>query len=554
MSQEFFLHTTRFSKIAAVFILCALPLSFASECFYVESAAKFMLKGLIILWVCFLAAGVLYFYVLRRNTTATDAVKQEICLSGWISRRLKVLIALFFISQLLASLSAIFFVSDENFVEQLFQPCLIITLLSMGFFVDRSLLRRLCICMQALFVLLLSLELPIFLNRISFLMIDGDHLAFKLGNYGGRFWGLLNPNIEGLFCLAALLAALYLYMQLHLLKSSSQEDCTAPKVTNGMRVKGGILITLIFLELIVLLAQQSRGCLLALLVATCMGALLLYRYGSPARWRQGASQCLDTSQYCGVQEDLGANGVKGAKIALFCMGFIVCVGLLGLAVNTFHARYLNQGVKHVYTMGLQGRQLSQVQDMNQAASELRENIEDQAQEKMALRFTETLSTGRIDLWKQGLVMINSRPLLGYGPFIPVELYAKYFSQEQIEQSLLGGSLHNQYLSLALCSGFCGLLSFLALCVHCLRTMVYSLKAQCGTQAFLAEGEELQFYQKETLWFVILSGSFLCALMVNALVESLLLYRMNPIAFIFWLLMIGLAVQSEYSCNGRPQRA
>lgn len=510
-----------------------------------------MLKGLIVLWVCFLAAGVLYFYVLRRHTAATDAVMQEISLSRRISRRLKVLIALFFISQLLASLSAIFFVSDPNFVEQLFQLCLITTLLSMGFFVDRPLVRWICICMQALFALLLSLELPIFLNRISFLMLDGDHLAFKLGNYGGRFWGLLNPNIEGLFCLAALLAALYLYIQMHLSTSSSQEGCAASKATGVMWMKDGALITLIFLELIVLLAQQSRGCLLALLVSSCVGALLLYRYGSPSRWHRGLPQRLDISQYCGMQENLGVNGVK---VALFCMGFIVCVGLLGLAVNTFHARYLNQGVKHVYTMGLQGRQLSQEQNTNKVTSELRENIEDQVQKEMALRFTETLSTGRIDLWKQGLEMINSRPLLGYGPSIPVELYAKYFTQEQIEQSLLGGSLHNQYLSLALCSGFCGLLSFLALCVHCLRKMVYILEAQCGTQALLAGGEGLQSHQKETLWLLILSGSFLCALMVNALVESLLLYRMNPIAFIFWLLMIGLAAQSEYSCNGRPQRA
>lgn len=137
---------------------------------------------------------------------------------------------------------------------------------------------------------------------------------------------------------------------------------------------------------------------------------------------------------------------------------------------------------------------------------------------------DSFTSGRTGIWKAGLSGYKASPILGIG-YRSVDDSLKQLP-ESVYINVSKGGLHNVYLTVLISSGICGLfiwLSFLAIVLY------------KGFKCFLVCKEIKIIYL------------LIMALLVGDLVESRIMFGMNFIGIIFWLL-IGYLICLYYKFN------
>lgn len=140
-----------------------------------------------------------------------------------------------------------------------------------------------------------------------------------------------------------------------------------------------------------------------------------------------------------------------------------------------------------------------------------------------LHLIETTPSGRTYIWKNAIKMGSTKPIFGYGVRNVPDYYTKYFSEFEIQNSLIGGNFHNSLVTVFVSSGILGLISFLLILGYIIkRFLIYLIVSKKNSEKLIM-----------ILFFGILFGQ---------LFESQIMYSTNFINIIFWLIIgYGLVV-------------
>ena len=134
-----------------------------------------------------------------------------------------------------------------------------------------------------------------------------------------------------------------------------------------------------------------------------------------------------------------------------------------------------------------------------------------------LHLIETTPSGRTYIWKNAIKMGIEKPIFGYGVRNVSDYYTQYFSKYEIQNSLIGGSFHNIFITIFVSSGFLGLISFILIIAYVsLRFITYLVVTKKNDEKLIL-----------ILFFGILLGQ---------LFESQIIYSTSFINIIFWLVI------------------
>lgn len=158
----------------------------------------------------------------------------------------------------------------------------------------------------------------------------------------------------------------------------------------------------------------------------------------------------------------------------------IAVGILVVAI--FHRQNLLKAAGNIAAVAIIGFALTlaliSIGGQQQAAQQFGEITE---RVVSAVDISEGSSASRIEIWKSSVEMIAVRPLAGYGPD---QMYLwspafKTLKKAQIEKNTIPDRTHNEFLQVAVNSGFLGLLVFL---------WIVSALVLIGARAIKANGD------------------------------------------------------------------
>lgn len=284
-----------------------------------------------------------------------------------------------------------------------------------------------------------------------------------LGMFENRLWGLFNPNTGGMMAVISMAFSLYL------IEKSAQ--------------KKKLLIVNIVIQYLYLILTQSRS---------AYGAFIFL--------------CLIVIGFVWVKrENIFTKEIKiCAKSILKAVVIFVCI----LALSPI--------VKH--TIVLIPDTVSSLQGEEEKTEIVR--TEEFFEEEDA----NSVSNGRVEIWKAGLKVWKTSPIVGVGNNCIYE-YAKRDLDKGTAQALHNGGLHNVYVTTLVASGIVGL----------------GILAVFLIMVFIRFAKAL-FLKQETSTFILMG---LCGgILISDLMESRILYANSSVHYIFWMTMAYLC----YDCR------
>ncbi len=507
-----------FKPVYTISILAALVFSILSESFYIEA----FFKPLVAACLIFHLVLVVYRLFFLREIT------EDLC-----SYKLyRLLLALFSLSMLISSCLHL---QAQQTLDNIYLSCINLSLVSLGScfnkqdcrFSNKSACYWIFWTLQICFCLIALISLALLVSKISAVIVDGDHIAFKLGLLGGRLWGPMNPNISSICALLSMIAAAVI-----LLLDSKHKLCLAKPAKVFLYFQ-------LVLQVLMFLLMQSRGSLLFAL-GFILVLLFVYKPGSTAKGTYASSLKATV-----VRMTIAALSMAALFFASYSFNqafsvyaqdmqakkLIVLDQWRPKAFNTQEAiDAYYPSLEHVSPLATKPNEEIYKEQDKKVNKELREELIYQQSEDYENRLEEFDSNGRFQLWKQAVPMIAQRPFFGWGPKSLELGYSNYFNNFQIEHSLLGGSFHNQYLSALASYGMVGsivLIAFIAgaFCALASRTTCYN-------------------------FLLPVLAACLGGFLAHAMVESLLVSRMNCLALIFWIILSVLWLHSAGKSQDR----
>jgi len=349
-------------------------------------------------------------------------------------------------------------------------------------------------------------------NINEWYVLDAEYYVGMYGSY--RFWGFYNPNTCGAIAVVSIIASLYVLID--------------KRIKNKVARMALILIAIvnIILQYVVLLLSESRGAfysfLFVIAVLAFFGVFKNYRPEKiSAVLRVMIAICVS---------------VILALMLLKCSTFIqhskdkLCIvsseDSENISKDTNYENYLEEilkkyssdtsalaGVFRVNTMSLKDSFASAVS---------RSDISD--------------TTGRLPIWKAAVTVFKEKPVFGWtheGSIEPLNTtYEQIFNSHT--KSIVGGGLHNEYLTILCSSGIVGFICFLAV-------VLITLSRFAG---LLIKKEKISID-------VLISFSMVLYFLVSELVESRILYTVSFYNVVFWL---NLGYLNYYCLRGKTKGA
>lgn len=284
-----------------------------------------------------------------------------------------------------------------------------------------------------------------------------------LGMFENRLWGLFNPNTGGMMAVISMAFSLYL------IEKSAQ--------------KKKLLIVNIVIQYLYLILTQSRS---------AYGAFVFL--------------CLIVIAFVWVKRD-----------NIFTKDSKTCIkGILKSVVIFICVLALSPIVKH--TIVLIPDTVSSLKGQEEKTEIVR--TEEFFEEEDA----NSVSNGRVEIWKAGLKVWKTSPIVGVGNNCIYE-YAKRDLDKGTAQALHNGGLHNVYVTTLVASGIVGL----------------GILAVFLIMVFIRFAKAL-FLKQETSTFILMG---LCGgILISDLMESRILYANSSVHYIFWMTMAYLC----YDCR------
>lgn len=249
------------------------------------------------------------------------------------------------------------------------------------------------------------------------IILEENGAISAYGLYENRLWGLYNANRAGAICFISIMASLYLIWKY------------------GRKKK--FLYFNIGLQMFYLIMTQSRGSWIAFL---------------------GAAFLLIVFVFIGIDR-MKTSSFKGR------------VRYLGITIGVMAILILMP--KAIYRITPMIMVSSEEETEEEISFERIENFEEGN--------LESVSNGRVELWKAGLEVWKQHPILGVG-MNNVHEYGQYFVSEKRAITMKGGLLHNLFLTALVSSGVVGflvlMLFFVQLAVRCVKACFFQ-SDQCN---------------------------------------------------------------------------
>ncbi len=141
----------------------------------------------------------------------------------------------------------------------------------------------------------------------------------------------------------------------------------------------------------------------------------------------------------------------------------------------------------------------------------------------AARYGDSLLTGRVSIWAEGLRLFAEHPFLG----ITVQNFAAT-AIVPIEYTWSGGGIHSLYVGVPVGSGLAGSALLTVFTVYC------AVSGRRARRMAAAAGEDVLRAKYDGSWH--LAGVMICFLLAQGFAESYLLFSLSFFAVIFWLCM------------------
>ncbi len=317
----------------------------------------------------------------------------------------------------------------------------------------------------ASFILFLFIMVMV-IFRITIIWQPADSLIPTCyGYYNGRLWGFINPNSTAMLAYSSIVLGLVLIHK---------------KDRFSKAIKFNILFQCFNISF-----QQSRGAMISCIVM--IGIYFLF-----------------------VDKSLSRTAAL-KRIVTFTLAFVIALIGMNKIVNAYI--HLHEGEVIVFGVA---------DDYD--VSKIKKNLAD---EQLDMRLSDSKSSGRLEIWSNGLKMASEKPVFGFGVRNFQPNYERFFEEYTIENSLLGGNFHNIFLTVYVASGLLGLVAFVGLIGYLSLSFLKFLNRN--------------IYKDNSLYIVLFFG-----LLAGQFFESTVFYSTNFINILFWMLAVyGIGLCNEF---------
>lgn len=297
------------------------------------------------------------------------------------------------------------------------------------------------------------------------LQIEGSYeyegIVQRYGLFQNRLWGVFNPNTGGAIAVLAIAFSLYLLFEY------------------GRKKR---YIVNIAIQYVYLILTQSRS---AYIMFWCMVLILLF--------------------FVGIKGEIKKAGVKYYAGRIGKAILIVLALLLLQSTVKKVVPICAQSIANVFGRECEKNEIKRLENFDE------DNID-------------SVSNGRVTIWKTGINLWKQAPVMGTSPE-SIVAYAKETLNESTAETIVGGGLHNIYLTILVSSG-------------CVGSAIFILFLLCVAYRFM------RYLIKEKDRQSILLIGLCAACLVGDLVESRIVYGTSCVCYVFWIVM-GVLCSKNY---------
>ncbi len=378
--------------------------------------------------------------------------------------KLIMLISLFMFTHFITALANY----NENFFGNIIEIIFMFSYCLLTIIYDKNNIEKL-FKMNVYFINVFTFIIPIstlfvLINKYNFILEVTEEKRYMFGIFRGRVWPLINPNTMAALSYISIILSIILILRQN---------------KKNIFLKINVLTQFIFFSL-----QQSRGAMLSCSVMIVLYLLFIKK------------------------ENLIYK--KIIKAPIFILIFLFLVFSINMLFNIILNSYEAEKGFVIYKDNYSN---------SYVMKELEEN--NREENKMKIRFNDSTTNGRYEIWQGALKMISNKTIFGYG----VRNIEKNYIGGLNKQIVHNANFHNIYLNVLVSGGILNLIVFLVIVSYFIYKFLY----------YLIFGKSNDIKIVLLLFFGILTSEFF---------ESTILYVTSYLNIFFWFITgYGL-----YLCN------